>query len=133
MPQALPPLIAALLEANRYPDPATCVEPGETHASWLLLAGAFAYKIKKPLVPPFLDYGTLAKRRDCCEAELRLNRRFSADLYLQVVPIVGTTADPRIGGTGTAIEFAVKMRRFAEVGRLDRLCARGQLLSLIHI
>ncbi|MBL8367939.1 MAG: AAA family ATPase [Candidatus Accumulibacter sp.] len=127
MPQALPPLIAALLEADRYPDPATCVELVETHASWLLLAGAFAYKIKKPLVLPFLDYGTLAKRRDCCEAELRLNRRFSADLYLQVVPIVGTTADPRIGGPGTAIEFAVKMRRFAEVGRLDRLCARGQL------
>jgi len=123
----LPPLIAALLEANRYPDPASGVELVETHASWLLLAGAFAYKIKKPVLLPFLDYSTLAKRQACCDAELRLNRRFAPDLYLQVVAIVGTAADPQIGGSGEAIEFAVKMRRFAEAGRLDRLCGRRKL------
>jgi aminoglycoside phosphotransferase family enzyme/predicted kinase len=127
MPQVLPPLIAALLEADRYPDPATGVELVETHASWLLLAGAFAYKIKKPVLLPFLDYSTLAKRQACCAAELRLNRRFAPDLYLQVVAIVGTAADPQIGGSGEAIEFAVKMRRFAEAGRLDLLCRRRQL------
>jgi aminoglycoside phosphotransferase family enzyme/predicted kinase len=127
MPQVLPPLIAALLETKRYPDPATCVELVETHASWLLLAGAFAYKIKKPVTLPFLDYGTLSKRQACCDAELRLNRRFAPDLYLQVVPITGTATDPQVGGSGEAIEFAVKMRRFAEAGRLDHLCTRGQL------
>ncbi|MEF8723002.1 MAG: AAA family ATPase [Candidatus Accumulibacter delftensis] len=127
MPQVLPPLIAALLEADRYPDPASGVELIETHASWLLLAGAFAYKIKKPVLLPFLDYSTLAKRQACCEAELRLNRRFAPDLYLQVVAIAGTAADPQIGGSGEAIEFAVKMRRFAEAGRLDRLCGRQKL------
>jgi|JI6StandDraft_1071083.scaffolds.fasta_scaffold15761_2 aminoglycoside phosphotransferase family enzyme/predicted kinase len=127
MPQVLPPLIATLLEADRYPDPASGVELIETHASWLLLAGAFAYKIKKPVLLPFLDYSTLAKRQACCEAELRLNRRFAPDLYLQVVAIAGTAADPQIGGSGEAIEFAVKMRRFAEAGRLDRLCGRQKL------
>jgi hypothetical protein len=127
MRQALPPLIEALLDPARYPDPAARVELIETHASWLLLAGEFAYKIKKPVILPFLDYGTLDKRRLCCEAELRLNRRFAPQLYLSVVPIVGSPHDPQIGGAGTAIEFAVRMHRFAEAGRLDHLCARGQL------
>ena len=127
MPQALPPLIRALLDPRRYPDPAMRVELVETHASWLLLAGSFAYKIKKPVLLPFLDYGTLDQRRACCEAELRLNRRFAPDLYLAVVAITGSPEDPQLGGAGTAIEFAVRMRRFAECGRLDHLCARRQL------
>ncbi|MCM8596265.1 bifunctional aminoglycoside phosphotransferase/ATP-binding protein [Accumulibacter sp.] len=127
MPAELPPLIASLLDPARYPDPAERVELVETHASWLLLAGDYAYKVKKPLTLPFLDYGTLDKRRACCEAELQLNRRFAADLYLGVVPITGQADDPRIGGSGPAIEFAVRMRRFVEAGRADRLCARRQL------
>ena len=127
MRQPLPPLIHALLDPARYPDPAQQVELIETHASWLLLAGDYVYKIKKPVVLPFLDYGTLEQRRVCCEAELRLNRRFSTQIYLAVVPIVGSPENPQIGGTGTAIEFAVRMRRFAEAGRLDHLCRRGQL------
>jgi aminoglycoside phosphotransferase family enzyme len=98
MRQALPPLIEALLDPGRYPDPAARVELIETHASWLLLAGEFAYKIKKPVILPFLDYGTLEKRRLCCEAELRLNRRFAPQLYLSVVPIVGPPHDPQING-----------------------------------
>ncbi|MEF8729361.1 MAG: AAA family ATPase [Accumulibacter sp.] len=127
MSPSLPPLISALLDPARYPHPVTTVELIETHASWLLLAGAFAYKIKKPVVMPFLDYGTLERRHACCEAELRLNRRFAPQLYLAVVPIAGEPTDPRIGGTGEVTEYAVRMHRFAEDRRLDRLCARGQL------
>jgi len=123
----LPPLINALLDPARYPDPAQQVELIETHASWLLLAGDYVYKIKKPIVLPFLDYGTLAQRRACCEAELGLNRRFSAQIYLEVVGITGSPENPQIGGPGTAIEFAVRMRRFAEAGRLDHLCRNGRL------
>ncbi|EXI91553.1 MAG: putative protein, probably involved in trehalose biosynthesis [Candidatus Accumulibacter sp. BA-94] len=127
MSPPLPPLISALLDPARYPHPAADVELIETHASWLLLAGDFAYKIKKPVVLPFLDYGTLERRRACCEAELRLNRRFAPQLYLAVLPIAGEPDDPQINGAGETIEYAVMMRRFAEDGRLDRLCARGQL------
>jgi aminoglycoside phosphotransferase family enzyme len=127
MRRPLPPLIKALLDPARYPEPAARVDLVETHASWLLLAGDFVYKIKKPVVLPFLDYGTLDRRRVCCEAELRLNRRFAPQIYLAVVPIVGSPQDPQLGGPGTAIEFAVRMRRFAEAGRLDHLCRRGQL------
>lgn len=127
MHEPLPQIIKALLEPGRYPDPAQRVELIETHASWLLLAGEFVYKIKKPLTLPFLDYGTLEKRRACCEAELRLNRRFAPDIYLGVIAIVGTPENPRFDGDGTPIEYAVKMHRFTEAGQLDRVCARGEL------
>lgn len=127
MHEPLPALIKALLEPGRYPDPAQDVELVETHISWVLLAGEFAYKIKKPVTLPFLDFGTLEKRRACCQAELRLNRRFAPELYLDVVALVGALENPRFGGDGVPIEFAVKMRRFPEAGRLDRVCERGEL------
>lgn len=124
----LPPLIQALLAPQRYPDPASHVELVETHISWVLLAGAFAYKIKKPVTLPFLDFSTLMLRKTYCETELRLNRRFAPALYLGVVAISGTPENPQLEGDGPPIEFAVKMRRFDESTRLDRLCARGALM-----
>lgn len=130
MPKSLPLLIESLLEAGRYRPPAQNVELIETHASWVLLAGDFAYKIKKPITLPFLDYGTLEKRLACCLAELRLNRRFAPATYLDVVPIFGPANDPHIGNegeSGVPLEFAVKMSRFDESGRLDHVCARGEL------
>jgi hypothetical protein len=127
MTQPLPALIHALLEPERYPDPAPCVDLVETHISWVLLAGEYAYKIKKPVTLPFLDFATLAQRRTYCEIELRLNRRFAPALYLDVVAITGTPDNPQLGGDGTPIEFAVKMRRFDEAATLDRVCARGAL------
>jgi uncharacterized protein len=110
---SLPPSLRPLLDPRRYPHPVARVELVETHISWLLLAGAFAYKIKKPVTLPFLDYGTVERRRACCAAELRLNRRYAPDLYLDVVEFDG--------------EPAVKMRRFDEAGRLDHVSARGEL------
>jgi hypothetical protein len=129
MPDPLPSLITALLDPSVYPHPADNVELVETHASWLLLAGAFAYKIKKPIILPFLDYGTLAEREVCCRAELALNRRpgLAPDLYLDVVPVGGTPEQPKPGAL-PAIEWAVRMKRFDEGGRLDHLAARDHLL-----
>ncbi|MDD5335692.1 MAG: AAA family ATPase [Rhodoferax sp.] len=127
MESNLPPLIQALLESQRYPDATQSVELVQTHISWLLLAGDFAYKIKKPLRLPFLDFSTLAQRQRSCQDELRLNRRFAPDLYLEVVGIFNTPQDPRFAGQDAPIEYAVKMRRFDETGRLDRVCARGEL------
>lgn len=89
------------------------VEVVETHISWVLLTQEFAFKVKKPVTLPFLDYGTVEQRRACCHEELRLNRRFAPDLYLEVVELAG--------------EPAVKMRRFAEDRRLDHVCARCDL------
>lgn len=128
MRESLPLIIESLLNPERYPDFTKHIEVIETHASWLLLAGEFAYKIKKPITLPFLDYGTLNKRKACCEAELLLNQRFAPDLYLKVVAITGTPENPIISDQGTPIEYAVKMRRFPEAGRLDRVCARNELM-----
>jgi len=129
MDENLPPLIQALLKPQRYPDGVLQVELVQTHISWVLLAGEFAYKIKKPLTLPFLDFGSLSKRQVCCLDELRLNRRFAADLYLDVVGIFNTPQDPQWVGVGEPIEYAVKMRRFDESARLDRVCARGELAT----
>lgn len=85
----------------------------ETHISWVLLAGQFAYKLKKPVTLPFLDYATVERRRFFCHEELRLNRRFAPDLYLDVVELAG--------------EPAVKMRRFDEALRLDHASSQGDL------
>ncbi len=127
MDASLPPLIAALLEPQRYPGSVPAVELVQTHISWVLLAGDFAYKIKKPLKLPFLDFSTLAQRQRYCKDELRLNRRFAPDIYLEVLGIFNTPQDPQWHGSGEPIEYAVKMRRFDEAARLDRVCARGEL------
>jgi aminoglycoside phosphotransferase family enzyme len=90
MSASYPPLIAALLAGQGFPQPPAKVDLVETHASWLVLADDLAYKIKKPLTLPFLDYGTLERREACCRAELQLNRRLAPGLYLDVVPIGGS-------------------------------------------
>lgn len=127
MQQHLPPLVQALLEPQRYPHAVARVELVETHISWVLLAGEFAYKLKKPVKLPFLDFSTLAQRQQGCLDELRLNRRYAPDIYLDVVGIFNTAQDPQFEGPGAAIEVAVKMRRFDDAMRLDRVCARGEL------
>lgn len=143
MTDACPTLITALLDPARYPHAVERVERVETHGAWVLLAGDFAYKIKKPVKLPFMDFHTLALRRAACEAEIRVNRRLAPlqaglpQLYLQVLPITGSADQPRWGRPGTvddaqAIEVAVQMRRFDEAGRLDHLCERG-ILSREHI
>ncbi len=83
-------LIEALQQPAAYPHPVGQVEHIETHISHLLLAGAFAYKIKKPVDFGFLDFSTLQRRHHFCEEELRLNRRLAPQLYLAVVAIRGT-------------------------------------------
>jgi len=123
----LPPLITALLEPQRYPGAVAQVTLVETHISWVLLAGAFAYKLKKPVKLAFLDYSTLALRHQACLDELRLNRRFAPDIYLDVLPLFNTPQDPQWEGAGEPIDYLVRMHRFDESGRLDRVCARGEL------
>lgn len=104
----------------------------ETHISYILLTGEFAFKIKKAVNLGFLDFTTLDARRHYCERELELNRRLAPQLYLGVVPITGTPESPRIDGPGPAIEYAVKMREFAQDALLSRVLAAGQL-TVSHI
>ena len=120
-------LVRGMSRPDAYPHPPEAVTHLETHISHVFLAGELAYKIKKPLELGFLDFSTLEKRRHFCEEELRINRRLAPELYLAVVPITGSEQAPRVEGDGPAIEYAVKMRRFAQDGLLDRVLERGAL------
>lgn len=120
-------LIQGLSKARAYPHEITSFKIVETHISWVLLTGRFAYKIKKPVNFGFLDFSTLEKRRFFCSEELRLNRRLTANLYLDVVPITGDPDHPKIGGDGIAIEYAVKMVQFPENLTLAELAETGKL------
>ncbi|MDP2145056.1 MAG: AAA family ATPase [Gallionella sp.] len=122
------PLIRALLtQTECYGHPVGEVRLIETHISWVLLAGDYAYKIKKPVDLGFLDFSTLALRRQACNEEVRLNRRLAPDYYLGVVPIAGSPDAPRLKGTGVPFEYAVQMRRFPPEDTLDHLAQRGEL------
>jgi len=101
----------------------------ETHISWVLLTGNYAYKIKKNVDLGFLDFSSLEKRRYYCFEELRLNSRLAEDIYLDVVTISGTDAQPEIDGCGMAIEYAVKMRQFEPDKTFDDLLTKHQLTS----
>ncbi|MCP3868874.1 MAG: AAA family ATPase [Gammaproteobacteria bacterium] len=95
------------------------VEIIQTHISTVLLIGAFAYKLKKPLNLGFLDFSTLEQRCFCCKEEVRLNARLAPDIYLGTVAINGPVDAPKIDGKTTSpIEYAVKMRRFIQAGLL---------------
>ncbi len=104
----------------------------ETHISWVLLAGDRAWKIKKAVNFGFLDFSTLAKRKQACEEELRLNRRFAPEIYLDVIRICGSADHPVINGETATIEYAVRMQRFDENGLLSEL-ADTQQLDTRHI
>jgi len=90
-------LIEALTHPECYPHPATTVEHLQTHISHILLAGAYAYKIKKPLNLGFLDFTSLQRRHYYCTEELRLNRRLAPELYLDCVSISGEPTHPVLG------------------------------------
>jgi aminoglycoside phosphotransferase family enzyme/predicted kinase len=120
-------LIAALLTPAPYPHAVSSMRVIETHISWILLTGDFAYKVKKPVDLGFLDFSTLAARRHACDEELRLNRRLAPDIYIDVVPIVGTPASPRIAGDGKPFEYAVRMRQFPDDAVLLEQLITGQL------
>ena len=120
-------LISSLLREEIYPHPVTKLELIETHISWVILTGPYAYKLKKPINLGFLDFSLLAQRKFYCEEELRLNRRTAPNIYLQTVAITGSATQPQLEGEGEAIEYAVKMRQFEQAAQLDNLLADGGL------
>ena len=118
-------LIAALRRRECYPHPVVGPRVVETHISWVILTGEYAYKIKKPVNLGFADFSKLSLRRRYCEEELRLNRHLAPELYLEVVAIRGSIASPRIGGTGRLIDYAVKMREFPQRALASHALASG--------
>jgi aminoglycoside phosphotransferase family enzyme/predicted kinase len=120
-------LIKALLSDAAYPHPVDNIRLLNTHISWVILTGPYAYKIKKPLELEFLDYSTLARRKHFCEEELRLNGRWAPELYVDVVAITGSFDAPRVAGEGEPIEYAVRMHQFPQQAQLDVQLDKGLL------
>ena len=112
-------------------DPAThggaAVKRINTHAASVFLAGPSAYKVKRAVRFPFLDFSTLEKRKAALEAEITANRPFASELYLEVLPIVRRDGKLTLGGEGSAVEWALKMRRFDETQTLDFLADAGRI------
>lgn len=125
-------LLANLQQAHLYSHPIENFKLLQTHISWVLLTGPYAYKFKKPVDLGFLNFSTLALRRHYCEEELRLNRRFADDLYLEVVNITGDIEHPQFNGKGDTVEYAVKMKQFPQSAQLDIILA-DNLLTPQHI
>src|SRR3954449_6864839 len=100
----------------------------DTHAASVFLAGERAYKVKRAVKFPFLDYSSIARRKAACDAELEVNRRYAPGIYRRTVAI---TREPdgrlAVDGGGEAIEWAVEMQRFDERATLDHLADRNKV------
>ena len=120
---SLPENLSSLLSPQAYPHPARNIQLVETHLSWVLLTGEFAYKIKKPVCYSFVDLRSAERRAFYCAEELRLNRRFARNLYIEVCEVTEANGAARVAGQGRVIEHAVRMRQFDGAEELDRLLA----------
>ncbi len=125
----LPEFISDLLRPEAYPHPVAEVKLVQTHISYVLLAGEFVYKIKKPVNFGFLDFTSPEKRQYFCAREVELNRRLCPDLYLGVVPITWDGAGFALDGPGVTVESAVKMVRMDEAQMMGRIIEAGQLTA----
>jgi uncharacterized protein len=123
--------VKQLLRADAFPHSVSNLELRETHLSWVILTGALAYKIKKPVQFDFIDASTIQRRQHYCNEELRLNRRLAADLYLSIVPIsLDSIGLPRIGiSTGAIVDYAVCMRQFDSSSELATLLEQNAVVS----
>ncbi len=129
MTEVLQPfLIEQMLQPGFYPhsvkEPIQLIQ---THISWVLLTGDYAYKLKKPVNFGFLDFSTLDKRRHFCAEELRLNQRGAQSLYLEVLPVTRVEEQFYLGGEGQAVEYTLKMRQFPQEALFITMFELGQL------
>src|SRR5262245_34720472 len=100
----------------------------DTHAASVFLTDQRAYKVKRAVTFPFLDYATLARRKAACEAELAVNQLFAPQLYRRVLPITRSAGGKlALAGDGEPVEWAVEMVRFDENATLDRLADAGKI------
>ena len=124
-------VIAFLSNPHSYGANVVSVERHETHGAIVFLAGDNAYKLKRAVKYPYMDYSTLALRRAKCEAELAVNRRTAPGLYLEVRPIVrGQSGRLRFGTmaeSANAIDWVVVMKRFPQSALLEEMRKRGKL------
>src|SRR5262245_49803285 len=127
-------VIAFLSERGSYPGNLEGVERFETHGALVFLAGEEAWKIKRAVRFPYMDFSTLEKRRVATTRELEINKRLAPEIYIGVVPITrNSNGRLQIGGTGEIVEWAVRMRRFEQQLLLSRIVDEGALSTDLAI
>ncbi|HDM32537.1 MAG TPA: gluconokinase [Deltaproteobacteria bacterium] len=114
-------LVEYMMDKETYPDKPGSIRLIQTHISWVFVGDNYVYKVKKPVDFGFLDFTTLEKRKYYVNEEFRLNRRFSPDVYLDVVPISYMDERFVLGDDSHVVEYALKMRRLSEEKMLYRL------------
>jgi aminoglycoside phosphotransferase family enzyme/predicted kinase len=121
-------IITFLTDPASYGKDVERVEIVETHVSLVFLAGDRAYKLKRAVKFPYLDFSTVERRRQACEAELALNRRTAPALYLEIRGIARTAAgDICFSSSEDAVDWVVVMQRFDQALLFDTLAKKGRL------
>ena len=123
----LPDFIQALLSPSIYNHKAGDIKLVQTHISYVILAGDYVYKFKKPVDFGFLDFSTLDKRKFCCEQELLLNRRLSPEIYLDLVTVAMEDGHFMLDGSGDVVEYGVRMVRMPEDRMMVNVIKSGEL------
>lgn len=121
----LPEYIDHLLLPDSYPHPVGEIELVQTHISFVILAGSYVYKWKKPVDYGFVDFSSLARRKYFCEQELQLNRRLCPEIYLETIWLSREGESFRLQGEGEIVEYGVKMARMPEEGMMSRVIGAG--------
>ena len=122
-----PEWLNSIYDPGIYPHPVSEIQLMQTHISWVILTGDWAYKLKKPVNFGFVDFTTLELRQAACLEEVRLNRRTAPSLYDGVVPLVDGFDGPQFGGSGPILEYSVRMRQFAQADLFEQCLARNEL------
>ena len=120
-------LVEFLKTPDAYPEKPESIRLVQTHISWVFIGDEYVYKVKKPVDFGFLDFSSLGKRRFYTHEELRLNRRFSPEVYLEVLPISRISDTYRIGDDSGIVEYALKMKRIDENKMLYKLLEQGKV------
>lgn len=121
--------VITFLEARESYSPAPDgVERIDTHGAIVFLAGPYAYKIKRAVRLPYLDFSTLELRRRALEREFELNVQTAPSLYLRVSEIL-RLPDGRLAwqGEGETVEYVLVMRRFEQSQLFDEMAKEGRL------
>lgn len=122
---------AAATDTPRPNNPPSTLAPViriDTHCAAVFLAGDYAYKLKRAVKLPYLDFSTLEARRKFCEREMEINRLTAPDIYLRVVPIVRRIDGfMQIDGEGLIVDWLLVMRRFDSNAVFDHLAEAGDL------
>jgi hypothetical protein len=132
MPNSQQDVIAFLSDPRSYRLNGGKVERHETHGAIVFLAGDYAWKLKRAVRYPYMDYSTLEARRAMCRRELAVNRRTAPELYIAVRPIVrnidGQLCFGSEHGAGEVREWVVVMRRFQQSDLLANIMRHGELI-----